>query len=269
MAQKSRPNNSGRKSGAAPRAAGTGGQQPRPARQGSMTGTGANQPPRQPAAGGMADRMETNSRRAPASTAPAPVSPLGRQEQRQRARAQQRPRNRGRWAAGGVILVLAVLIAAVLITRSIQPQTALLKGEVQQTPSASGIHVAEGTTIHYDYNPPSSGPHYPSPANWGVYPTALAPGTWVHNLEHGGIVVLYQCPSTCTALQAQMQALYTQMPFDGQFNEKKVIITPYANLDHLVRLQAWGWTLPLDTVDTAAIDAFYHEHVNKGPEVIP
>ena len=59
------------------------------------------------------------------------------------------------------------------------------------------------------------------------------------------------------------------MPYDGQFNEKKVIITPYANLDHLVRLQAWGWTLPLDTVDTAAIDAFYHEHVNKGPEVIP
>jgi len=162
-----------------------------------------------------------------------------------------------------------VLIAAVLITRSVQTKPAVLKGEVQQTPSASGIHVAAGTTIHYDYNPPSSGPHYPTPASWGVYPTALAPGAWVHNLEHGGIVVLYQCPSTCTNVQAQMQSLYTQMPFDGQFNEKKVIITPYANLDHPVRVQAWGWTMPLDTVDTAAINAFYHEHVNKGPEVIP
>lgn len=218
----------------------------------------------------MPDRVEANSRRASAGAAtPPPVSPLRRQERRQRGRAPQRPPNRGKWAAAGVILILAVLIAAVFITRTVQAKPAVLQGEVQQTPSAAGIHVAEGTAIHYDYTPPSSGPHYPSPASWGVYPTALAPGTWVHNLEHGGIVVLYQCPSTCTALQAQLQALYRQMPFDGQFNEKKVIITPYANLDHLVRVQAWGWTMPLASVDTAAIDAFYHEHVNKGPEVIP
>jgi hypothetical protein len=201
---------------------------------------------------------------------PAPaVSPQRRQEQRQRGRAPQRASSRSKVAAAAAALLLAVVVVVALIVRNMQSSPGVKLNETRQPPTAGGIHVAEGTTIHYDYNPPSSGPHYPSPASWGVYPQPLAPGTWVHNLEHGGIVVLYQCPSSCAALQAQLQALYTQMPFDGQFQEKKAIITPFSNLDHLLRVQAWGWTMPLDTVDTAAIDAFYREHVNKGPEVIP
>ncbi len=140
--------------------------------------------------------------------------------------------------------------------------------ETYQAPTAGGIHVAQGSAISYAYNPPSSGPHYPSPTNWGFYKQAVPAGTWVHNLEHGGIVVLYQCSGTCTDVQAQLQTLYSQLPTESQFQERKVVITPYPNLDHRLRIQAWGWTMPLDTVDTQAIDAFYNEHVDKGPEQV-
>jgi hypothetical protein len=195
--------------------------------------------------------------------------PPRRQQQRQRGRVGQRPANRGRWAAAGGGVLLVVLIAAVLFSRNGLSSPGVKLNETQEPPSAAGIHVAEGSVIHYDINPPSSGPHYPTPASWGVYPQALATGTWVHNLEHGGIVVLYQCPTTCAALQAQMQDLFTQTATESQFQERKLVTTPYPGLDHLIRVQAWGWTMPLDSVDTAAINAFYHEHVDKGPEQIP
>jgi hypothetical protein len=265
MALKSRPNSGARKSGAPRRPEGTRSQQ---SRQGPIAG-----PP-----GPVGQRVvpppggEGGSSGAPARVV-RPAAPQGppprRQEQRQRGRAPQRPPGRSKLAAAGAAILLAIVVVVALIVRNAQSSPGVKLNETRQPPTAGGIHVAEGTSIHYDYNPPSSGPHYPSPASWGVYPQALAPGTWVHNLEHGGIVVLYQCPSSCAALQAQLQALYTQMPFDGQFQEKKVIFTPFPTLDHLLRVQAWGWTMPLDTVDTAAIDAFYREHVNKGPEVIP
>ena len=266
MAQKSRPNSGTRKSGAARRPDGTRSQQPR---QGPLAGPlGAPGQGVGPTSGSEIGRSGAAPRVVRPMSAAA-VSPQRRQEQHQKGRAPQRAVSRYKVAAAGASLLLAVVVVVALIVRNVQASPGVKLNEIRQPPTAGGIHVAEGTSIHYDYNPPSSGPHYPSPASWGVYPQALAPGTWVHNLEHGGIVVLYQCPSSCTALQAQLQALYTQMPFDGQFQEKKVIITPFSNLDHLLRVQAWGWTMPLDTVDTAAIDAFYREHVNKGPEVIP
>ena len=253
MAQKSRPNSASRKRKkglVVPD--GPLSQLPRPGRQAAPAGgLAGTQPPRE------------------AAGPSAAVAPLQRQAQRQRIRGKQTPPNRGKWVAAGIVLVFAVVLLAVIVARSVPFGPSVTSNETQQPPTAAGIHVAEGSTIQYQYTPPSSGPHYPSPANWGVYPQELAPGTWVHNLEHGGIVVLYRCPTACTDLQTQLQTLYSQLPQEQQFQERKVIITPYANLDHLLRVQAWGWTMPLDSVDSTAIDAFYQKHVDKGPEQIP
>jgi len=266
MTPNSRPNSGARKGGSPRRPDRSRSQQTRQAPAIGTAGPPAQRPVPAPSGDGVRSGAPARVVR---PTPTAAVAPQHRQEQRQRGRAPQPAKGRSKLAAAGAVLLLAVLIVVALIVRNVGATPGVKLNETRQPPTVGGIHVAEGTSIHYDYNPPSSGPHYPSPASWGVYPQALAPGTWVHNLEHGGIVVLYQCPTSCTALQAQLQGLYTQMPFDGQFQEKKAIITPFPNLDHLLRVQAWGWTMPLDTVDTAAIDAFYREHVNKGPEVIP
>ncbi len=220
----------------------------------------------------------------PKRSATAVVSPVGsddsntirtRRAQREQAQvlAYQQRSTAGRRKKVTLIAAISVVVAVVIgvaiyaIVQNAQPAVPL--PEVYQNPSASGQHVPEGSAVHWDYNPPSSGPHYPSPAPWGPYFSGLVPGTWVHNLEHGGVVILYNCPTPCAALQTQLQGVYDQIPIEPQFNEKKIVITPYAGLDHLLRVQAWGWTMPLDSVDTTLIDAFYRVHVDKGPEQIP
>src|SRR6185436_18240174 len=54
-------------------------------------------------------------------------------------------------------------------------------------------HVNVGTSVTYETNPPSYGPHYPVWAHWdrSYGPDVLARPYWVHNLEHGGVVFLW------------------------------------------------------------------------------
>jgi len=271
MAQKSRPKTGPRRTGAPRPETAALGQPAGPSQQVAPTAGRGQIPAQSPTIGTPATaRLPSGpARSGKAATASSTASPLRRQEQRRRSQGKATSPNRrpGVVAAGALVAVL-VIVAAV-VTRSILSGPTVRLNQTEQPPSAAGIHVAVGSSIQYEYNPPSSGPHYPSPANWGIYPQALPPGTWVHNLEHGGIVLLYQCPSSCADVQAQLQTVYSQLPQEQQFHERKVVLTPYANLDHLLRIQAWGWTMSLDTVDTAAIDAFYNEHVDKGPEQIP
>ena len=62
-------------------------------------------------------------------------------------------------------------------------------------------HVAPPAKVQYDHDPPTSGCHYniqgQAPIAPGVYNQEIPAEYWVHNLEHGYIVVLYNCPSGC------------------------------------------------------------------------
>ena len=164
------------------------------------------------------------------------------------------------------LFALALVVVVLRYTAGAQPR------EVWQQPGPAAVHVPFDSSIHYQYEPPSSGPHYPSPKAWGVYGVyddPVPPGYWVHNLEHGGIAVLYDPARATPKLRQQLAAFYIQLPPEPLFAEQKMLITPYAHLDHLLRLQAWGWTLPLDHYDANAIAAFYTRHVDKGPEQVP
>lgn len=56
----------------------------------------------------------------------------------------------------------------------------------EEFPNLGQQHIDIGTEhIAYNSNPPTSGPHYIQPANWGVYETTLPDEQLVHNLEHG------------------------------------------------------------------------------------
>lgn len=193
-------------------------------------------------------------------------------EQRQRAARKERQAARRApqhhwlpWA----ILAAGVLVVAAILAAAKHGGAATVPGEVAQSPSAAGQHVAPGTLIQYQYSPPSSGPHYPAPASWTTAKDTIPPGTWVHNLEHGGIVLLYDPARVTPAQQKQLAGLFQQVPNDPSFQEHKLVVTPYPKLDHLIRVQAWGWTLPLDSVNANVIVAFYQEHVDKGPEQVP
>lgn len=138
-------------------------------------------------------------------------------------------------------------------------------GVVQQMPDEGRTHVAEGSAINYKNNPPSSGPHYPSPQNWGIYDKAVPAGYFVHNLEHGGVVVLYDCPNGCAATVDVLKKAFDTFPKD-KFNEVKLVGTSYHGLPggaH-VALLAWDFQelLPGD-LSMDQLQQFYQAHADK------
>jgi len=70
----------------------------------------------------------------------------------------------------------------------------------QKIPQMPHNHVDPGTKVTYEHNPPTSGCHYNldkagksqfAPIKPGVYTQSVDPEYWVHNLEHGYVVVVY------------------------------------------------------------------------------
>jgi len=54
-------------------------------------------------------------------------------------------------------------------------------------------HVPAGTVRQYNSNPPTSGPHYAEWEKPGVYNKVLEDGKLVHSLEHGYVIISYNC----------------------------------------------------------------------------
>ncbi len=54
-------------------------------------------------------------------------------------------------------------------------------------------HVTDISGIKYNSNPPTSGSHFPLWAQRGVYKQVLSDGYLIHSLEHGYIVISYNC----------------------------------------------------------------------------
>ena len=130
-------------------------------------------------------------------------------------------------------------------------------------------HVAEGSTVNYCENPPASGNHYPVwLMDWGLHPENVPRERWVHNLEHGGIVLLYNCPSDCPDVVAQLTALRNSLQPD-RYNEVRVIITADHTMPKKLAALAWGWRWQGDTLDVPTVKCFIADRYDHGPESIP
>src|SRR5207245_4784102 len=145
----------------------------------------------------------------------------------------------------------------------------------QVVPDEGRQHVQAGTQVTYQHQPPTSGSHYSqtgvAPVAWQTIGT-IQPEVWIHSLEHGGIVVLYNCPSGCDDLQKQLTTYVNSIvPAEPQYGEYKIIMSPYSEGigTHKVALLAWDRIEFLDGYDQARITQFYEAHVDQGPERIP
>jgi hypothetical protein len=133
-------------------------------------------------------------------------------------------------------------------------------------------HAAVGDKVTYTYCAPASGSHYNRPGTAGPIPARVygpgdnvLPQGWIHNLEHGGIVILYRGDSVGATPdgQAQLRALYDTFPNSPVCDIPKGTLAPViARFDQMSSpLQAivWGRVLFLDTIDQAQILAFYEQ----------
>jgi hypothetical protein len=134
------------------------------------------------------------------------------------------------------------------------------------------------TAVDYNSFPPSSGPHYASPAPWGVYPDSIKQTILVHNLEHGGIVIQYG-PGVSKGDVDKLQSFYQDDPYG-------LILAPYAKLKSKIAATAWnepaydqnqdsnfnkvdpghGYVLTCTKLDTGALAKFRDKRRNKAGE---
>jgi hypothetical protein len=124
-------------------------------------------------------------------------------------------------------------------------------------------HVAAGTPVTYAELPPTSGSHWPAPAgpvSSGVYTQRVPFEATTHNLEHGGIVILYNGLSAeeVTKLNDFVKSLIAGPTY------KKVLDEPFADLTRAkIVVTSWRWHLDLQTVDTAAMQKFIQVHYDS------
>ena len=136
-------------------------------------------------------------------------------------------------------------------------------------PLFAAPHIAQCSPVGYSTNPPTSGPHYGLWASWRAYADRVPRGFWVHNLEHGGVVVAYNCPTGCAAEVAALTAFLDARPVDPLCVapiRNRFVVTPDPLLDTRFAASAWGWSLRSDCFDLAALGSFIDAHYAQAPE---
>lgn len=150
---------------------------------------------------------------------------------------------------------------------TVQPAASGELGQVQ--PDMGNTHVQAGDKITYPVCPPASGKHVNQAGFGPLQPKVYgpddqsAPNGWVHNLEHGGLVLLYSCAKgACDdASIAQLRAFNASFPDSPVCGLKPGIVGPVvAKFDQMPTRYAalvWDRVLYLDTLDVQGIYTFF------------
>lgn len=141
-------------------------------------------------------------------------------------------------------------------------------------------HVQPPAKVTYNHNPPTSGCHYilqgndPAPIQPGVYDQEINAEYWVHNLEHGYVAILYNCPTGCSDAVQSLITWRKSLPPDpgaaaaqaGTINYAKVIVLPWHTMPVKFAAVSWDYYQGWNAFDLTAIKAFFDNHVGRSPE---
>ncbi|HTN42804.1 MAG TPA: DUF3105 domain-containing protein [Nitrospiria bacterium] len=146
-------------------------------------------------------------------------------------------------------LLLGMIAGSVEFSPARAEETKAFVPPGKEVPSLGNNHIQSPGDPHIPYNsvPPTSGPHLPYIAKWGVSKTPIADELQVHNLEDGGVMIQYNCQD-CDVLVALLEK------FAVKYN--KVIVAPYPKMKTPIALTAWGRIDTMDQPDEARIERF-------------
>lgn len=133
-----------------------------------------------------------------------------------------------------------------------------------------GTHVSQGTILEFSTNPPASGPHFQLWAGFDRSYDSLQRGFWLHNAEHGAIVLLHRC-TDCPDETSQLEDAVRGFPVDPACvppvrNRAMVVADPDLPEDIPFAAVAWGVTYSATCVDPAAILQFQRDFYAEAPE---
>jgi uncharacterized protein DUF3105 len=156
-------------------------------------------------------------------------------------------------------------------TDTVALRTALESGgcTLKVAPALEGVHSVTDpskTSPLWNTDPPTSGPHYAVAAIFGIYEDEIEMARLVHNLEHGGIYILYG-KDVPEATVDQLRGFYDD-------HKTGTIMAPLDRLGDKFALGAWvvdgdthnGFLAKCTTFDDAAVSTFFRSLQFRGPE---
>lgn len=161
-----------------------------------------------------------------------------------------------------IIVAFSIIILAGVVIFRDQIQEPLIELFGQEYEDEGRDHLQDGQSPPtYQTNPPVSGSHDPTPAEWGFYDQELPDGKAIHNLEHGGIWVSYQPGVLNDEEINQLKKLASEY---GQ----RLIVSPRAKNDSKIAVASWRHLEKLDKLDLELIKSFLTTNVNQSPEEV-
>jgi hypothetical protein len=141
-------------------------------------------------------------------------------------------------------------------------------------PVTKATHVATCTHVDYATNPPSGGDHWGVWAAFASYDVPVPREMYVHDMEHGGLILLHKCDGACPDVLAALaeakdavagDPLCLQIP-DGP--TERVVTTPDPLLDTPIAIAAWGATYTATCIDVPSLRDFAKAHYGHGSETL-
>lgn len=136
----------------------------------------------------------------------------------------------------------------------------------------AAVHVATCTPVTYETNPPSGGNHWGTWAAFKKYTLTVPREMYVHDMEHGAVVLSYRCDGACPEVVSALEKVFDEAMGDplcvsaGGTAKARLVLTPDPNLDTPIAASAWGATYTATCIDTASLAEFVSANYGKGPE---
>jgi hypothetical protein len=136
-------------------------------------------------------------------------------------------------------------------------------------PALEGVHSISdpsGTSPKWNTDPPTSGPHYAVAAIFGIFEDEIELARLVHDLEHGGVYILYG-KDVPDATVDELRTFY-------EAHKTGTIMAPLDRLGDSFALGAWvvdgdthnGFLAKCTQFDENAASAFFRSLQYRGPE---
>lgn len=169
------------------------------------------------------------------------------------------------WKVGiGIVIVGALGWFGWYVTRPVP-------GSRMEDQGREHVSASESASFRYNSNPPTSGSHLATWVKAGIFDTMQSEGELLHSLEHGYVVISYNCSAVesdgCKTLVKQLTELANKKKL------WKLIVAPRPQLDTTIALTAWTYIdkfdpdpIGVDQFNEGRIERFIDYHRDQGPE---
>lgn len=198
------------------------------------------------------------------------MSTRAKEIQRAKQSAWERRERRRRWLMAGLWIGIGVAVVAMIVYLAWKQSQPIPKTG-KAIPLQGAQHIPVGQPHEpYNSNPPTSGPHYADPAQAGFYDEAPVDEHLVHSLEHGYVILWYNCSALsdgqCSQLKSQIKEVMQAAGTSSITQTSKLIAVPRQKMDTELALTTWERLDAFDAFDRQRILNYIKAFRDQAPE---